>query len=336
MHPKRIVVIGASGGGIEALTTIVSGLPPDFAAPICVVVHTSPDAPGILDRILTRSGSLEAVMAESGLRLLDGRVYVAPPDHHLLVEPGIVTLTKGPKENRFRPAIDPLFRTAAQVYGPAAIGVVLTGSLDDGTAGLWVLKQLGGRAIVQDPADAMFPSMPRNAIRHVAVDHVVTVREIAPLLCEVLAAPIGGAAVESGPTLEVEVKIARGENAVRAGVEDIGDPSRFACPECHGVLLRLKEAQPMRFRCHTGHAYSLTSLVAAMNEGIEDALWTAIRSLEEGALLMQHVSEHLRLGAADAADLRQQAAEAHRQSERVRDVAHQREALTLGFLEPAL
>ena len=327
MPPERIVVIGASGGGIEALTTIIAGLPRDFAAPICVVVHTSPDAPGILDRILTRSGTLEAVMAESGLRLAEGRIYVAPPDHHLLVEPGIVTLTKGPKENRFRPAIDPLFRTAAQVYGPAAIGVILTGSLDDGTAGLWVLKQLGGLAIAQDPADAMFPSMPRSAIHHVAVDHVVSLKQIAPLLCEALAMPIGGDAAESGPALEVEVKIARGENAVRAGVEEIGDPSRFACPECHGVLLRLKDAQPTRFRCHTGHAYSLTSLVAAMNEGIEDALWTAVRSLEEGALLMQHISEHLQSCAADAVDLREQAAEAHHQSETVREVVHQREAL---------
>ena len=327
--PRRIVVVGASSGGIEALTTLVSALPEGFAAPVCVVLHMSPDSPGMLDRILSRAGALEAVTAESGMRLRDGRVFVARPDHHLVIEPGVLRLTKGPKENRFRPAIDPLFRTAAQVYGPNAIGVVLTGSLDDGTAGLWTIKQLGGIAVVQDPADALFASMPESARRHVAVDHVVPLRSMAALLCRLVEAPVIAAGITPDPAVDVEVSIAKGDNAVNAGLELLGDPSPFACPECHGVLLRMKGTQPMRFRCHTGHAYSATSLVAAINGGIEEALWGAVRALEEGALLLQHISDHSYRGSDQRAadDFTEQAAEARRQSEAVRQVAQQRDAL---------
>src|SRR5919112_699348 len=174
MATPHIIVVGASGGGIEALRTLVSGLPADFPTPICVVLHTSPQAPGILCDILARVGPLKATNAVNGERLRPGHIYVAPPDYHLLVEPGKLRVTKGPRENRFRPAIDPLFRSAAQVYGPAVVGVVLTGNLDDGTAGLWAIKQLGGTAVVQDPRDAPAPSMPASALRGVRVDHCVT------------------------------------------------------------------------------------------------------------------------------------------------------------------
>src|SRR4051794_15988643 len=175
----HLVVIGTSGGGIEALRELAAGLPADFPAPIAVVMHTSPQAPGILPDILQRAGALPAVNAKNGERLRPGTIYVPPPDHHLLIEPGRVRISRGPRENRFRPAIDPLFRSAAQVYGPGAIGVLLTGSLDDGTAGLWAIKRLGGVAIVQDPADALFPDMPRSAIEHVEVDHVVPLADVA-------------------------------------------------------------------------------------------------------------------------------------------------------------
>src|SRR6266446_3757140 len=180
----RIVVIGTSAGGIDALRVLVAGLPAEFNAPICVVLHTSPDSPGVLHEILNRVTPLEAVNAKNEEQLKPGRIYVAPPDWHLLVEPGRVCITKGPKENRFRPAIDPLFRSAAQVFGPGAIGVVLTGNLDDGTAGLAAIKQLGGTAIVQDPADAMFPSMPQSALHHVKVDYSVPLALIPTLLTD--------------------------------------------------------------------------------------------------------------------------------------------------------
>ena len=190
MSVERIVVIGASSGGIAAIRKIVAELPAAFPVPICVVVHMSRDSPGILDQILDRAGELPATAARNGERIRSGHIYVAPPDSHLVLEPGVLRLTKGPKENRFRPAIDPLFRSAAQVYGPAATGVVLTGLLDDGTAGLWAIRQLGGISIVQDPADALFPSMPRSAIAYVAPDYIVPLSHVAPLLIALNERPV--------------------------------------------------------------------------------------------------------------------------------------------------
>jgi two-component system chemotaxis response regulator CheB len=330
MTAKRIVVIGTSAGGLEALRVVAAGLAGDFAAAVCVVLHTAADAPAILAGILSRAGPLPAVSAMTGMRLEDRRIFVAPPDSHLIVEPGSLRTSKGPKENRFRPAIDPLFRSAAQVYGPAAIGVVMTGDLDDGTAGLWALKRLGGVAIVQDPADALFPSMPASAARHVDVDYCVSLSEIAPLLVRLVATPVPEQKRIAVPhDLDVEIRIAREEHPFYAGIEGIGDPSPFSCPECHGVLLRLKEAYPARYRCHTGHAFSLDSLVSAMRQGIEDALWIAVRALDEGALLLQHLSQHLGDDAKASAReaLTAQAVEARRQSDTVRQVMAAREAL---------
>jgi two-component system chemotaxis response regulator CheB len=332
MRTKHIVVIGASAGGLEALRELVAALPGDFAAPICIVLHTAPQAPGVLDSILARAGKLPATNARDRERLVPGRIFVAPPDYHLVIEPGIVRVTKGPRENRFRPAIDPLFRSAAQVYGPAAIGVILTGNLDDGTAGLWTLKQLGGTAIVQNPDDALFPGMPQSALDHVKVDYSVRLSEIPPLLVR-LASAIGvdAPSAESGnETVEVEVKIAKEQNPLQAGLQEIAEPSSFACPECHGVLLKLKEAGPLRFRCHTGHAYSLETLLAGMNEGIEETLWNAIRALEEGEMLLRALGQHFEShSGAQAAMLRERAEEVRCQSDQLRTLAMAREPLAL-------
>lgn len=182
MPVEPVVAIGASSGGLDVLSLICSALPPDFPSAVLVVVHTAPTSPAVLSEILDRAGPLRSVTAQDGQRLVRGRVYVAPPDRHLLVEPGTVRLTEGPKENRFRPAVDPLFRSVAQLYGPRAIGVVLSGNLDDGTAGLWAIKQMGGTTIVQDPADAQFRSMPQNAVWHVAPDYVIAGSRIGPWL----------------------------------------------------------------------------------------------------------------------------------------------------------
>ncbi len=319
--------MGASAGGIEALRTLVAGLPEDFPAPICVVVHTSPQAPGVLDGILTRAGVLKATNARSGQRLRPSHIYVAPPDCHLVLEPGVVRVTKGPRENRFRPAIDPLFRSAAQVYGPAAIGVILSGSLDDGTDGLWVIKRLGGTAIVQDPSDAMFPSMPLSAIGNVAVDHVLPAAQIPDVLVRLTATTIEIAVPPEVPDqTKIEVKIAMEENPIEAGLEQIGRPSSYACPECHGVLLELKEGMRTKFRCHTGHAYSIASLLAAVAEGVEDTLWNAIRALEEAQLLMTRMAEHLNTAHNDeeARQLSARADEARRQSDMIRQLVTSR------------
>lgn len=181
---NEVVVVGTSSGGVEALRTLAGGLPRDFPSPICVVIHTSPDSPGFIHEIVGRATALATVLVREFSRPEPGTIYFAPPDYHLLIEPDGVRVTKGPKENRFRPAIDPLFRTAAEVYGPGAIGVILTGNLDDGTAGLAAIKTRGGTAIVQDPRDALFPAMPQNALSHVQVDYCVPLANIAPLLIE--------------------------------------------------------------------------------------------------------------------------------------------------------
>lgn len=177
-----IIAIGTSAGGVEALKTLVSGFPPDLAASIFVVLHVSPSYPSVLPDILTRFGPLPAVHARNGDAILPGRIYVAPPDHHLTMEPGFIRTVRGPRENGHRPAVDPLFRAAARTYGPRAVGVVLTGALDCGTAGLMSIKAHGGVAIVQDPNEALSPEMPQNAIKHVRVDHVLPLAKISSLL----------------------------------------------------------------------------------------------------------------------------------------------------------
>ena len=323
MPGKDIIVIGASAGGITAIRTILGGLPAGFAGSVFVVVHTSPDAPGVLDVVFGTAGPLPARLAENGERILPGRIYVARPDHHLIIEPGRVRLTRGPKENRFRPAVDPLFRSAAQTYGPQVVGIILSGGLDDGTSGLWAVKQLGGTAIVQDPAEAAAPSMPQSALRHVHVDHVLSVDAIAPLLTRLVVTPADADEGERDrpmpEQIDVEVKIASEEKARQAGLMKLGTPSKYACPECHGVLLQMKNATPPRFRCHTGHGYTLESLLSEMDEAIEDSLWNAIRALEERVMLIRQAAEHLReTHDAGDADLEARAEETQRRADLVR------------------
>jgi len=295
--PKDIIVVGASAGGIEALRVLVGALPADLSASLFIVMHTSPEAPGMLAQILDRAGRLPARTANDGERIRPGTIYVAPPDRHLLIEPNVVRVTRGPKENRFRPAVDPLFRSAAQTYGPRVVGVILTGYLDDGTAGLWTVKQLGGTTIVQDPSDALVPFMPQNALAHVKVDYCLPMEEIAPLLVRVTSETVEEEGVYLVPKeVEIEVNIAKEQQALDAGVLQLGEPSNYACPECHGVLLQLKEGTLFRFRCHTGHAYSVESLLADITEKMDDALWNSIRAFEEGELFMRHMAEHIDKG----------------------------------------
>jgi two-component system chemotaxis response regulator CheB len=295
--PKDIIVMGASAGGIEALRVLIGALPEDLAAAVFVVQHTSPESPGMLADILDRFGSLPAVSATDGEPIRPGRIYVAPPDRHMLIEPRRVRITRGPKENRFRPAVDPLFRSAAQVYGPRVVGVILTGYLDDGTAGLWTVKQMGGTTVVQDPRDALVPFMPESALAHVEVDYCLPLAEIAPLLVRLAAE----ATEEKGEfqvpkEVEIEVNIAKEQKALDAGVLELGEPSNYACPECHGVLLQMKRGPLFRFRCHTGHAYSVESLMADITEKMDDALWNSIRAFEEGEIFMRQMAEHLSQG----------------------------------------
>ena len=328
MSTRDIVVIGASTGGIEALKTIVESLTPELSAAIFVVLHTAPSSPNVLDRILACAGPLSASNARDGEQFRSGHIYVAPADHHLLLEAsGGLRLTRGPKENRFRPAIDPLFRSAAQAFGPRVIGVILTGFLDDGTAGLWAVKVRGGMAIVQDPEDAVAPAMPRNALQHVPVDYCVTLKELGPLLVQLAGTPVEHKEEEQVPEqMETEVNIAKAENALESGIMRWGELSPFACPECHGVLLQLKEGSNLRFRCHTGHAYSLESLLTEIGEQSEAMLWNAVRCLEERMLLLRRIAAELQKHGhpAQFESVEAKAKEAQRQAEFIRRaIVHQ-------------
>jgi two-component system chemotaxis response regulator CheB len=330
MPGRDIVVVGTSAGGVEALRALVAGLPADFPGSVFVVMHTAPDSPGVLAQILDRSGPLPATNAANRERIRPGRVYVAPPDVHLLLEPGHMRLTRGPKENRFRPAVDPLFRSAAQTYGPRVVGVILTGGLDDGTSGLWAVKRLGGVAVVQDPGEAFMPSMPLNAINQVEVDYTLPLAEIPPVLARLASLTVaeqGG--YEVPEDLGIEVRIAMEDNALDAGVTRLATPSVFTCPECHGTLLQLKENGRPRYRCHTGHAFSPDSLLAELTESVEETLWSAIRSIAESAMLMRHMAEHVRESDDGAAErFLDKAREAERRGELVRRAVFDHENLS--------
>lgn len=290
---QRIIVMGASTGGFEAFKRIIKKLPPDFSIPIFIVWHMSPNIRGILPGVLNDANSIYAANAYDKEPIRPNRIYVAPPDHHLLVEEGRVRVTRGPKENRFRPAVDPLFRSAAYAYGNRVIGVVLTGALDDGTAGLWRIKYNGGIAIVQDPNDAEVSSMPENALREVNVDFTVPVVRMADLLVDLSKEKITSKAkVMKDEKTKIEIGIAQEENALKKGALDLGELSPFTCPECHGVLTKIMEGKLSRFRCHTGHAFSADTLMATLTESIEDSLYSALRGMDECIMLLNHIGDH--------------------------------------------
>jgi two-component system, chemotaxis family, protein-glutamate methylesterase/glutaminase len=289
-----IVVIGASAGGIAALRRLVSALSGHVNAAFFIVQHSGPDSPGLLPKILQSATVLPVVHAVNKGTIIARRIYVAPPDYHLIIAPGQVLVTGGPKEHFARPAVDPLFRSAALAYGPRVIGVILTGMLDDGTAGLWAVKQRGGIAVVQDPTEAEYPDMPSSALKHVSIDHCLPAAEIGALIDRLSrdARPRDGEhPMPKG--LELETRIAKGEHVPTGAVLHLGEPSPFSCPECHGALMRLKDAGIIRFRCHTGHAYSFQSLLQDVNTEIEANLWSAIRTLEESTLLLDYLAKNL-------------------------------------------
>jgi two-component system chemotaxis response regulator CheB len=295
---EHVVVLGASAGGVESLRAVAAGLPEKLDAAVFVVLHVPPYQESSLPQILNFSGPLRASHAEDGDRFKTGRIYVAPPDHHLLVESGRVAVKRGPKENRFRPSIDALFRSAAYNYGSKAIGVVLSGALDDGTSGLWTLKRLGGTAIVQHPDEARFESMPLSASEQVNVDYSLPAAEIGPVIGRLT--QMRAASLEADPEVrqrvETELAIAREGGAFQKGIMDIGELTPFTCPECHGVLVRLKEDRMTRYRCHTGHGYSDSALLGAVTQSTGEHLWQVMRSFEEAVMLVEHMGRHIENG----------------------------------------
>jgi two-component system chemotaxis response regulator CheB len=288
-----IVVIGASAGGVEALSTLVAELPPGLRAAIFVVLHLSRGR-SVLPEILTRAGRLPAAHPADGDRIEYGRIYVARPDHHLTLEEGIIRVVHGPTENGYRPAVDPLFRSAARVYGPRVVGAILTGALDDGTAGLAAVKEAGGVAIVQDPDEAFASSMPRSARAFVPVDHVLPVREIGGLIAGLANEQTGSRPAEQGPHVRAIEPDLEAPSIALDGSDRPGKVSVFTCPECHGTLWEADERGIVRFRCRVGHVYSPESMLSAQTDSVDRALWVALRSLEERAALTHRLSERAR------------------------------------------
>jgi two-component system, chemotaxis family, protein-glutamate methylesterase/glutaminase len=333
MATKDIVVVGASAGGMATLEKLAAGLPADLPAAVFVVWHLSPGVQSVLPAVMSRAGPLRAGHPKDGDPIQPRRIYVAPNDHHLLLERGYVRVTKGPKENRFRPAIDPLFRSAAYIYGPRAIGVVLSGALDDGTAGLWAIKLRGGTAVVQDPADALHRSMPISALDNVEVDYKLPVAQIGPLLGRLAREPAGAeplVAASEREKMDAEVKIAR---EVDSRIEDImqfGELSPFTCPECHGVLTMFRDGNIIRFRCHTGHALSAGTLLEAGTEQVEQRLFDAVRALDETIMLLNQMGEeYAKKGNTAAAEqCFNRARDAYERSRPIREAALVNEELT--------
>ncbi len=339
---RDLILIGGSAGSITALREIVAHLPAALPAAVLVVVHQAQTSPGMLPHILDNVGPLPVRHAVDGEIIEKGRVYVAPPDRHLLIEPGQyddprlwIRLALGPKENHCRPAIDPMFRTAAQAGGRRVIGVVLSGLLNDGSLGLIRIKQHGGIAIVQDPQDAESHDMPASAIRHAQIDYVCKATEIADVLTRLVREPIPvaaandlyGGSLMSNPNEEDTTQGAgdvvdvteRGDHGLTRGTMP-GVASGLTCPACGGSVWEMQDSL-LHYRCHVGHRYTADTMASEQESVLESTLWAAMRMFEENASL------HLRMAAkAEAANLPDMAArfnERARECERSTDVIRQ-------------
>lgn len=330
MAHRDIVVVGASAGGVEALGRLVRDFPEDLEAAVFVVLHLPAHAPSALPNILRRAGPLPAAQAVDGEPIQKGRVYVAAPNHHLLVRSGRVHLTTGPTENGHRPAIDSLFRTAALTYGPRVIGVILSGNLDDGTAGLKVVKSRAGIAIVQDPADALYAAMPTSAIEHVDVDHVLPLADIGAMIVRLIEEVVEDTGAVVRPVLSGR-DASEEEVGLQMTAEDAGTPSGFTCPECGGGLWEVREGDLARYQCRVGHAFSPDTLLAQYGEAMDAALWAAVRALEERTAFARRMASGARMRGhpVTAGRYESQAQEAEQRAAVVREALLQREAPTL-------
>jgi two-component system chemotaxis response regulator CheB len=320
---RDLIVVGASAGGVEALKTLVAGMPPDLPAAVVVVLHMPAGGTSALRQILRRFGPLPAHTAATGMPIEPGRIYVGPPDHHLLVVADQLVLSHGPTESGHRPAINALFRSAALAYGPRVTAVLLSGVLDDGVAGLVAVRDRDGKTVVQDPADALYPGMPESALRHLQPDHVLPADQMGDVL-QKLARDEVDPDRSSPPSTTVWLENRIAHDQQRGGVdyeaENMGEQSGFTCPDCQGALSELAPRNGW-FRCRVGHAWSEEALLAAQGDVFQRALWTALRSLDEKASL----SMKMRDSAIDRGNLRtaeryeRMAEEAHEAADVLRD-----------------
>ena len=292
--PTHLIVIGAAAGGMAALVQLVAQLPATLPAAVLVVQYFAPESNGqqLLDR-LARHTELRCRLPIDGETIEAGTLYLAPPDHHLLAKDGSVghlLVTKGPRENHYRPAADALFRSAAVAYGPHVVGVVLTGMLHDGTAGLEFIKRCGGVAVVQDPHDAEYPSMPETALRNVDIDYVVPLAQMGPLLDEITRTTVPKGAISIPEDLKQEAAIAERVVGNTEAITQIGHQVPLTCPDCGGSLWEVNEGRLLRFRCRAGHAYTADGLLRDSQQALEETLWVALRMMEERKNLLSNMA----------------------------------------------
>lgn len=291
---RGVVAVGASAGGVEALTQFAAGLPADLPFAVLVTLHFPPNAPSVLAKILDRNGPLPAVSARNGATLEPGRIHVGVPDRHLLVSGGRVVLSEGPTENRFRPAINALLRSVAVEFGPRAIGVLLSGVLDDGVLGAAAIRSRGGTTIVQHPDDALYAAMPMNAIHAGVAEHQAAAKDVGILLKTLADREIEDDEMEPDDLMNLENRIAMGPRfATEFDGEALGPPSGYTCPDCNGSLMSVSEGN---YRCRVGHAWTAEALLSARDTEVEGALWVALRSLQEKAKLARRMAENVGSG----------------------------------------
>ncbi|HEY0033673.1 MAG TPA: chemotaxis protein CheB [Devosia sp.] len=290
MNNRDIIVIGGSSGATTPLKAILSELPANLRAAVFIVLHIPARSLGILATVASAASALPVHAAEHGMQIQPGHIYLAVPDHHLILKEGHMVLGRGPRENMARPAIDPLFRSAAIAFGPRVIGVILSGMLNDGAAGLEAIKRCGGVAIVQDPNDAIAAEMPRSAIAAVEADFIPAAPRIGDLLADI-AREIVGPRVPTPPELQLEVDIAAGERSNTEVIQGLGDPVALTCPQCGGVMSQVRGSKPLRFRCQVGHALTADALAKEQENTIDEALRVALRIIEERAELVHRMAE---------------------------------------------
>jgi two-component system, chemotaxis family, protein-glutamate methylesterase/glutaminase len=309
---SKVLVIGTSAGGLDALKKLIVQLPKHFPLPVLVVQHIAIDATGnVLLNALNKLGTLTCQHGKTGEKLQSGHLYLAPSDHHLMIgHDQKILVTKGAHENRSRPAIDPLFRSAAVAFGNGVIGILLTGYLDDGTAGMKVIQRCGGICIVQDPADADYPDMPSNALAQVKIDHCVPLSDMGALLEELIPKKLGKKTPIPKDIL-IEAKIAERVLSDLPSVNSLGTQVPFNCPGCGGVLWKIDKDSDLRFRCHTGHAYTAASLLAEQTRKIEETMWTALRMFEERKNLLTEMARGKKGAGSKSALERAKASQVH-------------------------
>jgi two-component system, chemotaxis family, protein-glutamate methylesterase/glutaminase len=323
-----VIAIGASAGGVGSLQRVVEHIPADFPAAILIALHLPDGIRSMLPEILSRAGRLPATQAVDGERILPRHIYVAPAGFHLTARRGHLVVSRGAREHGVRPAIDPLFRSVAVSYGPRAIGIVLSGSLDDGTVGLREIKRGGGIAIVQDPRDTEWPSMPQSALNHVDVDHSVPATQIGSLLQQIVMPPRRDAKARSQDDDQARVNEELGELTMHRDERDHpGEPSPYSCPECGGVLWEIRDGELIRLRCRVGHAYTSETLTTEQAVTVEHALWTALRALEEQAAVRRRMAERARRQGMTAS--------ADRYQSRARELEHRAQQVRALLLEGA-